>query len=112
MQALMIGGGGRGPGEPHFRLAGIPIRIELSFLIMGLIFGSSARGEGLGGWVAVLFVSVLFHELGPALAYKALGGRAQVLLYGMGGLTFGARGAPFSTAERVVTSLAGPFFGI
>jgi Zn-dependent protease len=63
-------------------------------------------------WAACLLVSILFHEFGHAVLYRSLGAQTFVILYGMGGLTFGRRDKPFSTLESVGVSLAGPIFGL
>jgi Zn-dependent protease len=53
-------------------------------------------------------VSVLAHELGHALAYRAFGAAPRIRLYSFGGLTYGAA---LPTARSIVASLAGPLAG-
>ena len=51
--------------EPHFRLFGIPIRVEPFFVIVIALFGIEGPGPALAGnspWCVIVFVSVLVHE--------------------------------------------------
>src|SRR5690606_32791779 len=60
----------------HFRIFGTPIRVEPFFVVVAALFG--IRLEPLWvvfAWVGIVFVSVLVHELGHALTYRALGQR-------------------------------------
>ncbi len=100
-----------------FSLLGFPVRIRPEFLIISVLFGSSGGGaEQLVGWVAVVFVSVLFHELGHALVGRAFGCNAAIELHGMGGVTYFVRrdadAPPVSWFGDLLISLAGPFFGL
>ncbi len=84
---------------------------------MSVLFGSAGGGaEQLVGWVAVVFVSVLFHELGHALCGRAFGSSAAIELHGMGGVTYFVRrhpdAPPVSWFGDLLISLAGPFFGL
>jgi Zn-dependent protease len=56
-----------------------------------------------------VFVGLLVHELGHALAYRAYGKGAAIVLWALGGLTYGS--ARLSAARQVVVSLAGPLTG-
>jgi len=95
-------------------LGSIPVRVDFSFWLMAAIlgFGGDTDATHLGIWVAVVFVSVLIHELGHALAYLSRGATAQVFLYGGGGLTMGRREGEFGMGERIYTALAGPVVGM
>jgi Zn-dependent protease len=60
-------------------------------------------------WVPTIFVSVLFHEGGHAIAYGVLGkGPSQIVLGGFGGYTINR--ASRKVWQDVVVSLAGPLF--
>lgn len=101
-------------GEPHFHILRFPVRVQGWFFLIALLFG--LRRDWLPTsyileWMAVLFVSVLVHELGHAVAFRRFAQEPKVVLTGMGGLTYGS--APFqSRREDVITSLAGPLTGL
>jgi membrane-associated protease RseP (regulator of RpoE activity) len=57
-------------------------------------------------------VSVLLHELGHAVAFRAFGHRPSIEMYGMGGLTRGGGGPPLGTSANVIVALAGPGVGL
>src|SRR6185295_15431809 len=74
-------------GEPpptqadiHFRLFGIPVRVHPFFWIVTLILGMGGFRSGPADpvetfvWVAVVFVSILVHELGRATMQRVYGG--------------------------------------
>ena len=77
----------------HFRIFGIPVRVEPFFVVVAALFG--IRLEPLWvvfAWVVIVFVSVLVHELGHAVTYRALGQRSAIVLHGFGGFTVPAGG--------------------
>ncbi|MGH9280172.1 MAG: TPR end-of-group domain-containing protein [Acidimicrobiales bacterium] len=97
---------------PSFRIAGIPVRIDLTFFLIVFVLGFGARsGTLLVAWVVIVTGSVLLHELGHALAFRRYGQEPQILLQGMGGLTSGS-GAPLRPSHDIVVSLAGPLTGL
>jgi len=95
------------------KVFGIPFRVDPSFLMMSVLLGLGDMNEPalLVTWVAVVFVSVLLHELGHALAGRAFGMTPSILLYGMGGLTYWTEGRPIGALRSIAVSLAGPFTG-
>lgn len=99
---------------PHFHVMRVPVRVELWFFFITLLIAINRTYLPfvyVFEWMAVVFVSILVHELGHALAFRRLGQEPQITLTGMGGLTYGS--APFtSRAADVATSLAGPVAGI
>jgi Zn-dependent protease len=96
---------------PSFRVFGIPVRIDPTFLVIAALFGFGAGSVTvLLTWIGVLTVSVLVHELGHAVMFRAYGQRPQILLQGMGGLTWGS--APLTGMRDIVVSLAGPLAGL
>lgn len=89
-----------------FRMGGIPISVEATFFIVAIVLGLGGRGGlGLVGWVVAVFVSVLVHELGHAMAFRAFGQRPRIRLWAWGGETSGS--APLPPARDVVVSIAG-----
>lgn len=96
-------------GQPHFTIAGIPIRIEWSFWLIAVFLGYRARtGWLLAAWVVIVLVSILVHELGHAVALRVYHQRPRVVLHAFGGLTYGSS-AYRSRAQSIVVSAAGPF---
>jgi Zn-dependent protease len=96
-----------------FRLGKIPVRIHPSFLLVAVVFGLGG-GRDLGillAWVAIVFVSVMLHELGHATMGLAFGLAPSIELHGMGGTTSWASGATLTTAQRIAISVAGPGAG-
>lgn len=98
---------------PTFKLLGIPVRVEIWFFVATLLLGLDRiryRDKPLfwlAEWFVVVAVSILVHELGHAFAYRRYGQRASIVLWGLGGLTFGQQVLP--PRKRIVVSLAGPF---
>jgi Zn-dependent protease len=103
----------------RFSVAGIPVTVHPLFWLIALLLGSSGDILLLPVWVAVIFVSILVHELGHALAFRRFGQRSQIVLHFAGGLTipepvsWGGRYASvaLSPNEQIVVSLAGPGAG-
>jgi Zn-dependent protease len=99
----------------QFRLGKIPVRIVPWFFLVSAIINADLLQRApalLVAWLALVFVSVLLHELGHATAILAFGGAPEITLHGMGGTTsWGPTRTPLSSGQRIVVSLAGPFAG-
>ena len=96
--------------KAHFRILGIPIRVEPLFVVVAALFG--IRLEPLWmvlGWMAIVFVSVLVHELGHAVTYRFLGQRSAIVLHGFGGFTVPTGGGRrvLSKPKSVFVSISG-----
>ena len=91
---------------PEVRVAGVPVRFEPAFFVIILLLGLPQSPEFVATWVAVATVSILVHEMGHAMAFRAYGLDSRVVLHGFGGLTT-AEGV-IGPGARIVTSLAGP----
>ncbi len=105
----------------HLRVLGFPVRVHPFFWLVSALLGIGPEEEPeLGAvlvWVVCVFVSILLHELGHALAMRALGRDARIVLYGFGGLTISSH-LPWANRTRlsapwdqVLISLAGPGAG-
>lgn len=93
--------------KPHFRILGIPVRIEPLFWLVAAFLGYQlGDARHIIMWVVVVLVSLLVHELGHALSLKLFGQSSSIVLHGFGGLTFSQR--RLSRARSIVVSLAGP----
>jgi membrane-associated protease RseP (regulator of RpoE activity) len=103
----------------RFSIGGIPIRIHPLFWLLALLIGSSGDILLLPVWVAAIFVGILVHELGHALAFRRYGQRSRILIHFMGGLTIpepaswgsGYAGMGMTANQQIFISLAGPLAG-
>jgi stage IV sporulation protein FB len=94
----------------HFKIAGIPVRVEPVFFVIMALFGLQLAEERVGLvflWIGVAFVSILVHELGHGLTLKAFGVPSEITLQGMGGVTVHRR--RLSRTRNVMVSVAGSF---
>lgn len=98
------------------RIAGIPIYIHWTFLILiaWIVFGQAMAGHDVAaiaeavGFVLALFGCVVLHELGHALAARRYGvATADITLLPIGGVARLQR-IPEHPAEELVVALAGP----
>jgi stage IV sporulation protein FB len=97
----------------RFQLAGFPVRIHPLFFLTALATGSSwlwSPGR-LVVWFSVVFVAVLVHELGHALAFRRFGCPASIELHGLGGTATGEGAGRLSQRQHLWVSLAGPVAG-
>jgi len=103
----------------NFSLAGIPVRVHPLFWLIAVLLGSSGDILLLPIWVLVIFVSILVHELGHALAFRRYGQRSQIVLHFAGGLTIpepvywggGLANVGLTPNQQIFISLAGPGAG-
>ncbi len=104
----------RTPYDLRFRVLGFPVRVHPWFWIVTALMGSNVLqvlgAEYLLAWIGVVFVSILVHELGHALAFRRFGTDADVVLYAFGGLAV-PTSIVSGRGRRIVVSLAGPGAG-
>src|SRR5689334_18460423 len=91
---------------PRLSVAGIPVRIEPTFFLVLVLLGLPQPWFRVVTWVLIATASVLLHELGHAVAFRAYGVRPSIVLHGLGGLTSGS--GELTARQRIVVSLAGP----
>lgn len=106
--------------EPgHFKILGVPVRVEWPFFLVAAMLGLAGmrswpdssflgRMTWMVIWVAIVFVSVLVHEFGHAMAYKMNRERSSIVLTALWGLTSG-RESP-QRWRRIFVSLSGAIF--
>ena len=104
----------------RFSLAGIPIRVHPLFWLMSILIGGLTRDlVFIVIWIVAVFVSILVHELGHAIAMRIFAQPSRIVLHIMGGLTI-PEASPFigrwatvtqSPTQEIVISLAGPGAG-
>ena len=114
------------PARSHydisFKFLGFPVRVHPGFFILPLVFGAGGAGSAnnpgvmILTFVIVLFVSILVHELGHAIAFRYFGVPSRIVLYWMGGLAISESGAwggakRLTPHQQIVVSLAGPAAG-
>ncbi len=121
------------PYDLQFGLFGFSVRITWTFWLAAAVLGwnwsqymdqvALMREIDTPGafillviWIACVFLSILVHEMGHALAWRFYGQKADIILYHFGGLAVntsmtswdGARRSRISPAQQVVVSAAGP----
>ena len=101
--------------QPHFKLAGIPVRVEPAFLVISALFGLRYVDFGLDVvliWVGASFISILVHELGHGITLKVFGQPSAIVLHGFGGVTISPRRSVVSKGRSIAVSLAGSITGL
>ena len=101
----------------RFQIFGFPVSVHWMFWLITALLGGADRASSPTGlkllliWVAAVFVSILWHELGHTFMMRRFGERrAEIHLYGGGGL---AIGSGFRTRrEQILISAAGPAAGL
>jgi stage IV sporulation protein FB len=97
----------------NFRLFGFRVRVHPLFWLGAALLGMRSLKDGLEYlliWVGVVFVSIIVHELGHALAFRRFGTDAHIVLWMFGGLAVPYSGVA-GRGRRIVVSLAGPAAG-
>lgn len=100
----------------NFRIGDIPVRIHPFFWLGTVVLGLDLSRRGadiltyLAVWIALVFVSILVHELGHILMGRYFGCDGEIALTGFGGLAIGSSGQP-ERWQRNLVSLAGPMAG-
>lgn len=98
-----------------FRLFGIPVTIGGSFILVAALFGLSGvrRLEAVLAWVALVFVSILIHELGHAFTALSFGSDVAIELNGLGGLTrWNPPDGVLTPGRRALVAAAGSAVGL
>lgn len=98
-----------------FRLFRIPVTIRPSFLIVAALIGFVGRSDPLLvlAWVAIVFFSILIHELGHAFTARSMGATVAIELNGLGGLTrWGVATDEFGPGRRALVAASGSAVGV
>jgi len=104
----------------RFRLGSIPVEVHPSHFLVSAMFGLTFSGQREGGqlftgvlsWMAIVFISVLIHELGHAVMCRAFGYRPTIALVWLGGHTQPHAPGPIPWNKDVLMTAAGPLFGL
>lgn len=102
----------------RFRLFGFPVQVQPFFWLLCLLLGMNElqRGgaDGVGRFLllaAIVFGSILIHELGHALARRQSGApHSEITLHGFGGICSGP--GQFTRGQSIFISAAGPLASI
>lgn len=112
------GGRGRRASFPVARIAGIEIRVHLTFLLLLALFAWAGPAAGMGtawqavAWVILVFVCVLGHELAHSLVARRRGGDVhEILLFPLGGVSK-LEHLPERPADELAIALAGPLASV
>lgn len=67
----------------------MPVIVRGSFLVIAALIGFLGVGDAAqtAAWIAIVFVSILIHELGHAVTARMFGSGVVIELNGLGGLT-------------------------
>lgn len=96
-----------------FNFFGYPVRVDLMFfLLAAMLAGSRSNPQYILSWVAVVFVSVLAHEMGHAVIGRSFGLDPRIELTTGGGLTWWQNSRPLTYKQDFLISLAGPAVGL
>ena len=99
----------------RFNLFNMPVRVRGSFLLVAALIGflgvdDPARSAA---WVAIVFVSILIHELGHAFTARMFGSQVAIELNGLGGLTrWAAPDGELTPGRRAGIAAAGSAAGL
>jgi len=97
----------------EFKIGKIPVKVHGAFAITAVLLSLSTQDPvKIAVFVAVIFVSVLLHELGHAVAGIAFGLAPRIDLHAMGGTTSWPEGRKIGWGKSMLISAAGPFVGI
>ncbi len=90
----------------------IPLKISPFFWVTAAIIGwiNSLTFMGTLVWIAIIFFSILFHELGHALTSRFFGQSPRIELIAFGGLTY-PEGPKLPLWKEFIVVLDGPIFG-
>lgn len=104
----------------RFTIAGFPVRVHPLFWVIAILLGSGSNNLlMIPVWIMIVFVSILVHELGHAMAFQRYGQPSHILLHFAGGLTIpeslpfggGYANVGLTPNQHIAVSLAGPFAG-
>ena len=100
----------------QFTLLRFPVAIQPSFWITSVLMGYGLV-QGPGGhimylvlWIIILFLSILWHELGHAIAFRKFGIESEIVLYAFGGLAIPQGARRLTRGQDITVSAAGPAF--
>ncbi|WP_166826850.1 site-2 protease family protein [Thalassoroseus pseudoceratinae] len=101
--------------DMYFRLGPIPVRVVPWFWVITILMGYRGtmpdRPDLLLTWMGCVFISILVHELGHAIAGLAFGWHPEVWLYHFGGYASFRDQPNWTVGKNIVMLFAGPWAG-
>lgn len=100
----------------QFNVMGFPVTIQWFFWLATVLLGGGLEAHSrqdwieVALWVWVVFISILIHELGHALAARKFGHFSAIVLHGFGGVTIIPH-ARFTRKQSIWVSFSGPLAG-
>ncbi len=95
-----------------FHFFGFRVRVEFWFWAVALFLGSNLSDPvSIAIWIAIVFLSVLVHELGHAFVGRSLGLEPEITLHSMGGVTHFRVNRSRSPLQDALLGFAGPLAG-
>lgn len=108
----------------NFSLAGFPVRVHPLFWLITLLLGArpDTKPADVLIWILAVFVSIVVHEMGHALAFRYYRQPCRIVLYSFGGLAipdspqhyyYGRSDADWEQSRwaQIAIALAGPAAG-
>ncbi len=114
---MLLGEPGRTDFDLHFRCCGIPVRVHPGFWAIAALISMPAGREPLPvlGFALAVFLSILIHELGHALAFRQCGIQSHIVLYHFGGLaipdsisSYVGSSSNYSSRSKIFVTAMGP----
>ena len=93
----------------------MPVTVRGSFLLIAALIGFTGVGnvEQTVAWIAIVFVSILIHELGHAFTARMYGAAVSIELNGLGGLTrWSVPEGELTPGRRALIAAAGSATGL
>jgi membrane-associated protease RseP (regulator of RpoE activity) len=104
----MIGMPSPTPYDLNFRLFRIPVRVSPWFWLGGVMLCGTTEPKEVFLFVLCLLVSILVHEFGHGLTFRAFGYRSEIALFALGGLCRPLNAERETNLQRFVVSAMGP----
>ena len=109
----LMGDPGTTQYDLRFSVLGIPVRVHPLFWLIAALLGSNDQPllSDVAVFTGCMFISILVHELGHALAARRFGWPPDIVLHGFGGFARFVPGYGYSRGKAIWISFAGPLAG-
>ncbi len=101
----------------QFSLAGFSVSVSPLFWLTAFALGFQRYGRGdaswaIALWIPIMFLAILLHELGHAVAFRRFGVASEIRLVAFGGETVPSAPRRLRPGQAFTVSFAGPLVGI